>query len=113
MTRALLERRLRYWQKRLKLQEWDIKLHVVPPHASDSDAHSDIDEYHARVVVTLVDPEHLHKAAVAYRDPEFLLVHELLHVRLEPSGVKEDTKEHVAQERGINAIAAALLAGED
>lgn len=100
------------WQDRLGLGGWTITHQIVPSLASDAWAHTDIDEFHAKAKVTMCDPAQQDKHALAWRSVEHLVIHELLHVRLEPSGVKDGTPEHLAQERGINKIAEAFLALE-
>jgi hypothetical protein len=108
-----LEKLIQKWQKRFGLQGWTLTFQLVPNLASDAYAHTDIDEFHARAKITMVDPAQQDKHALAWRSMEHLVIHELLHVRLEPTGVKDGTPEFLAQERGINKITEAFLALDD
>ncbi len=102
---------MKYWQETLGLQSWDITVKFVEPWKIDEDctARSDIEPHHLKAKIEIVNPRFHNKEAPFYETIEHLLVHELLHIRLFPDGVKEDTPQNLSLEQGINYLARYLL----
>ncbi len=97
------------WQFALRLLDWDISVEYGHhTEFDDSLASCSFDEFHAVARIKLCEP-----AAAAYKadlityDPEFLIVHELLHIRL--LAIEDRNCKTVEEERVINIIASALL----
>lgn len=109
-----LQDRCAYWQKVLRLQDWDIKLSVVrqweiPDSWGTCDPHLSKKIATIKILDKLDDGEP--GCSEAY-DAEKTLVHELLHVHFEPFATKEDegTPVEVAQHQVIHALSSALVA---
>ena len=89
-VQASLIRLLAIWQKLLGLSDWKIEVQLVKKKALGSDdgytAHAKVfpDPQSQQAVVLIVRPEDFEPGDIegAY-NPEFLLVHELLHLPLE------------------------------
>jgi len=111
VTNAQLQKALKRWQTILGLDSWHITASFVKPWKLDDDctARSEIDPFHQKARFEIVEPALQNKDAVEYEKPLHLLIHELLHVRLFPDGVKEGTAENLALEVGINALAKMLM----
>lgn len=97
------------WQSALRLLDWDISIGYGHHTEFDNSLASiNFDEFHAVARIKLCEP-----AAAAYKadlityDPEFLIVHELLHIRL--LAIEDRNCKTVEEERVINIIASALL----
>jgi hypothetical protein len=96
----------RYWQRQLRLEDWDLQLHVnVRPEMLDGatgQCRTNLVLRAAKIFIadpSLLDLEDLE----VMRDVEVTLVHELLHVAL------ADVKDHSAGEPAIERIARALV----
>lgn len=103
---------LRYWQKRLGLSDWQIFLEVRRVlHQPDAAAEVDVTVTQQRAVIYLLAPEVYREMGFDdVQDPEFQILHELLHVKLwffQPS--QEDRVAWVLFEQAINGLARALL----
>jgi hypothetical protein len=117
LTKQNLAKRLAYWQKRLRLQDWIVEAVVA--------RYSDLDQAVARVTVhankreayiRLLCPEDLlpldsiNKASTL--DWELALVHELLHLHLWDLGsstYEKGSPKDLAEERAIDQISHALV----
>lgn len=113
MTAFDLEGRLAFWQRLLRLQDWDIEATIVRRHvmqSSTSLASADIEKYR-RAKIRLLDPIDWNPQDwPTDRDLEVSLVHELLHCAFHDAGTpKADTPEDVGLERAIEATAVALV----
>jgi len=109
------------WQTRLDLDSWQIKIKYIKPWKMDEDcaARSEIEPYHQKALIEITDPKFHNKDEVGYETVEHLILHELLHVRLFPDGIKdpsdgdkEDTAAFLAIEQGINFLTRLLLGSE-
>ncbi|MBZ5583102.1 MAG: hypothetical protein LAQ30_13040 [Acidobacteriia bacterium] len=114
MAQSFTTERLSVWQKRLKLQDWDIA--VVMSRTGDlkpktlGNIHWDTDKKEA--VIHVLDP-------ADYRlpfhdmldDMEFTVVHELIHLKLAPllSNVPRSEASRRDEEHTVNQLADALL----
>ena len=108
--RALCEE----WQKRLRLQDWDIELRVARERelshpANGAECHWNLGRRMAQIFfVDMID----HDPARHYPFvQELLLIHELLHLHFAPFDTfAEDSPQGVAIEQAIEGISRALLA---
>jgi len=100
---------LEFWQRQLRIQDWDVRLSVVRYHQIPGT----LGQCKARVgsrqaIVSICDPDDIHPdASGADRDPEVTLVHELLHVAF-PADMEDGTAS-TTQEQAIDATARALV----
>lgn len=106
-----LRDRCAYWQKVLRLQDWDIRLSLVrqwdvPSAFGTSQSH--LDKKIAKVKILEViddgDPNDFEEY-----DQETTLVHELLHVHFAAFSVKDDEHAEIAQHQVIQALSYALI----
>ena len=94
MTLQRLKNRLRYWQRRLGLQVWDIT-----------------DTNHRTALVRILAPEYadmFQPPAPAY-EAENVLVHELLHLLLLPVVDTDGEPDITSVEQLINLLAEVLI----
>lgn len=97
-----------YWQRQLRLQDWDLTVEVVAPHLVPGGgcgaSRWSPGLRHARIL--LADPEQLEGDLVEHcRDIEVTLVHEMVHVAM--AGV--EVERHSDMEAGIDSVARALV----
>jgi hypothetical protein len=109
-----LARLVKKWQHRLSLQQWQIRAEFVDRKKLDEDATADssIDPYHMKANVRILALKFHDPEAPEYETVEHLVLHELLHCRLFPDGVKEGSDAHLAIEQGINLLCRLLLEEE-
>lgn len=109
-----LQRLVAKWQKRLGLQQWAFRIEYVDKKKLDDDAtaDSDIDPYHMRANIRILDLKFHDEEAPEHESVEHLVLHELLHCRLFPDGVRDGTDAHLAIEQGINWLCRMLLEQE-
>ena len=111
MTIEQLRDRCAYWQKVLRLQDWDIQLSLVrqwdvPDAFGTCDAN--LIKKIARIkILDPVDDGDPHD--YEEYDAEKTLVHELLHVHFEPFAKKDDSPEETAQHQVVHVLAYALV----
>lgn len=114
MSNEELKSSLVYWQKRLRLQDWDIVLELVRLKewlALGKDAYTagvcaaNRPCGWARIRLLHID-DIAEDAVPSIRDPEVTLVHELLHLVMPVSSPEGDDAHG---ERAINRIAEALV----
>ncbi|MFN6572401.1 hypothetical protein [Dendronalium sp. ChiSLP03b] len=97
------------WQQRLKLQDWDISVKVVPHRESEGawgNVRWNLQEKFADI--KLLDPNDQSDGMRPYCMEE-TLVHELLHLHFALFDADANTPEQLAQEQAINALARALV----
>ncbi len=106
--------RLAMWQKRLKLEDWNIS--VIVARTTDlkprtlGNIHWDSDKKTA--VIRVLDPaDYKLSDPEILKDIEFTVVHELIHLKLSPllSSVSRSEASRSDEERTVNSIADALL----
>ena len=91
------------WQKRLRLQDWQVHVQLEPPEKMETE-----------LGISMVQPEEL-VASIRIQDGQddattlATLVHELLHLRLAPFDADWQMG-HEAQETAINLLASVLIA---
>lgn len=102
-----LQERLAYWQKVLRLQDWDVSVEIVRRHkvSGRSMGHSDISDMKRAAHILIADPSDYEGDWFDERfgDIERVLVHELLH--LNPP-LQDNSRE---TEQTVHAISMALL----
>ena len=111
---SFVSERLAIWQKRLKLQDWDVT--AVMTRASDlkpktlGNIHWDTDKKVA--VIRVLDPaDYRMPFREMLDDMEFTVVHELIHLKLAPllSNVPRSEASRRDEEHTVNQLADALL----
>lgn len=104
---------LRWWQRVLRLQDWDIRLRIArerefEQRGRSAEVHIDVES--KRAVVLLLDPQDYPEHDLWPQDHERSLVHELVHLHVEPFAPdNRDGLEVTAMEQAINALADALV----
>jgi hypothetical protein len=111
LTQEELGQKLQEWQKRLRLQDWIIKVRTARayelPEASMACVNSTLENKTASILI--LDPIDYEPGLMLPQDMENSLVHELLHLHLLPIHGDDDSK-HVAVEQAIECIASGLIA---
>lgn len=107
--RPSLDRLLRKWQKRLKLQDWTIEAKYVPPEAMANQpaplGECQMDYAQKEAVIRILDPKHNKDAVLpGHRNTELTFVHEMLHCHLNSQSVKPVHLEHA-----VEALAKAFM----
>ncbi len=112
MTLQRLKNRLRYWQRRLGLQVWDITVVYAMPHEVQCGYGSNTyDTNHRTALVRILAPEYadmFQPPAPAY-EAENVLVHELLHLLLLPVVDTDGEPDITSVEQLINLLAEVLI----
>jgi len=115
MTADALRERLVYWQRVLRLQDWDIEVRVLPQHHLNADSpmstgRISFNHVYRSACILVADPATViddHTAAFTRHsvyDPEQTLVHELVHLLMpSPGEVKVDV------EFTVEAVSKALV----
>ena len=104
-----LDRQLKFWQKRLSLDEWNLSLRVVRQSQIDRNSWgaSEWDPDTKTGVISVLDPRDYNlKGGELRLDMECTIVHELVHIQVSPL-----VREHDDQvlEDVVNRIMGALL----
>lgn len=112
MTDEELQERTAYWQGVLRLRDWDINARLVSTHEMTAGAEGHIDTFpktkEANIKILSWDGY----GGTVFRplDSEQILVHEMLHLFMDPFNTEEDTPERLAEEQAVHLIAQALVA---
>lgn len=113
MTQKRLEELLRYWQRRLRLRDWDVKVVLVRSYdiGRGRVAECEYEEVLKEAVIRVVDPAD-RPPSLWKQDLEADLVHELLHLHFAPFMADGDSNPRTwaDQETAIEQIAQALVA---
>ena len=110
-----LQERLGYWQKRLRLQDWDVEIKVVRHYDTteeDVRAYVEFCDNKRTARITFVDPADLGPERWPVESLEQSLVHELLHLHMRGFEPKADTPAYTAMEQAVHALAGALTSDE-
>ncbi|BBN97495.1 hypothetical protein [Sporolactobacillus terrae] len=110
LTEEQLQEKLKYWQERLRLRDWDITAQIVPLSLMDDKSHGGecawlMQSKVARINI-LRDEDYQGFAALLPDDMEQTLVHELLHLHFAPM---DDDKYYMPIEQAIESISKALV----
>lgn len=113
-----LAERLAYWQKVLRLQDWDVEAEIVRGYDFDRPGTmGDCDPFYPKRYAKIRlrdyrdhDPVRRPIRGEGQSYYENILVHELLHIYLEALEPEEDSAEARVHEQTIDAVACALVA---
>ena len=109
-ARTLINEKLRFWQQRLKLENW--KISVTPTRLTElkpktlGNIHWDADKKTA-VIRVLSPSDYQFSCSDALKDIEFTIVHELIHLELASLPHSEASRRE--EEHAVNQITQALL----
>ena len=110
MTQKQARKLCREWQRRLRLQDWQVELSFRRFHEMSGDTRGDcymsMEQRIARI--DILNPKDARPDAPPY-DLEQTIVHELLHLHFEPFW---RNKKRLELEQAIEAIAFALVAAK-
>ncbi|HWQ57074.1 MAG TPA: hypothetical protein VN442_25535 [Bryobacteraceae bacterium] len=105
---ARLDRQMRFWQKRLGLEEWSLAVQVVRQSALDKHTwgNAEWDPETRTGLIKVLDPRDYNlKGRELNHDMECTIVHELVHIQVAPLASPDDeTREEV-----VNRIMTALI----
>jgi hypothetical protein len=109
-AQSFVTEKLWIWQKRLKLQSWNISVLMCAPAdlkpRTLGNIHWDADK--KSEVIRVLDSAHYHvPSQEMLEDMEFTVVHELIHLEL--SSLPRSDASRSAEEHAVNQIAEALL----
>jgi hypothetical protein len=110
VAESFLHQRLFIWQKRLKLEDWNITFKLV--HLTDlkpktlGNIHWDSDLKKATMSI-LCPADYKMSFPDALKDMEFTVVHELVHLQL--SSLPRNEASRSAEEKAVNTLTDALL----
>jgi hypothetical protein len=112
-----LAERGQYWAELLHLTEWNIRFSYAEPHElGEAWADADFDPYHRTANIRILAPAwaHLQKWPVPEYSVDFSLVHELVHLLLEPCGVNDTSTEQqlITLEQLVNRITETVISLE-
>ena len=72
-----------FWQKRLRLQDWDIEAVITDQREECGGGRVQMLAKYKAAKITILEPEKMDPTWLGSKDPEVTLVHELLHVQTE------------------------------
>jgi hypothetical protein len=111
LTEEQLQQKLKEWQKRLRLQDWIIKVRLARalelPENSMGCVHVVLPKKMA--IIKVLDPIDYDSSLMLPQDMEDTLVHELLHLHLEPILHGIDDSKHIEVEQAIESISFGLV----
>lgn len=103
---------LTIWQERLRLQDWDIVIHVcsrpdMPDGYADCHGCCFANPHHKQAAIFIRDEADHDDKNFAY-DFEGILVHELLEIHLSPIYLEEDPLHLMVKEQAVDTLARAF-----
>lgn len=121
LSDAMLRAACEKWQKRLRLQDWEIRLQIARQHELGDGTLGDCDaaKFKRQALIRVLHPDDV--AGQGFRfdgeawNWELTLVHELLHLHFHdcfPDGWPARTPTETAAERAIHALSVALVPQE-
>jgi hypothetical protein len=109
-TQSFLNQRLWIWQKRLRLQDWNISVRMarVADLRPKTLGNINWDRKEKSAVISVMSPDdyRIHGSAML-EDMEMTVVHELVHLHLSGLPRNEETKK--VEEQAVNMLAEALI----
>ena len=105
-----LQGALKFWQKELRIQDWDITVEFVRSFNMGREAHGHchyvrpLKEAHIRII----DPKDVDEALLIPFDAEQTLVHELLHISMFDDSENGSDKD-ILMEQFVNSMAKTLV----
>ncbi len=112
MTDQELQRLCELWQRRLRLQDWTVKVQIARKRDLDlTDSEGQIQWVLSRreALIKLMDPIDYSPTAMTPQDLEVSLVHELLHLYFAPFDAEDGTLQQTCPEQAIDALSNALV----
>jgi hypothetical protein len=109
-TVAFLNQKLWIWQKRLRLQDWNIAVKLARSADLRPRTLGNInwDRKERSAVISVMDPDDYKlKGSAMLDDMEMTLVHELVHLHL--SGLPRNDETKKVEEQAVNMLAEALV----
>ncbi len=103
-----LDRQLRTWQKRLGLEDWNLRVQVVRQSEIDHDSWgaAEWDSENQTGIISVLDPRDYNlKGGELKVDMECTIVHELVHIAVAPL----DAHNQQTREEVVNKIMGALM----
>ncbi len=103
---------LERWQERLKLRDWHITIRFATYADMDNgDAQGlcQCDEEQRQARIRILHPDHYPSDSWLPQDIEATVVHELLHVLLEPFGWPASRRGQIGAEQALNALSSTLV----
>lgn len=115
LTEEQLQERLKYWQEKLRLQDWEIEVKIKKSWDMPENTVACVDWTLNRKIATIfvLDPDFYSPYCAGERDMEQDLVHELLHLHLAPIHDHFGNNDKIFstfEEQAIESIASALIA---
>lgn len=106
-----LHEKLIEWQKRLRLQDWVVKVKIARNKdvAEKSQGHCNWVIQKKMATIIILDPLDYPDDTMHPQDMEQTLVHELLHLHFAPFDDEVDTPKEIAIEQATDCIAYALV----
>ena len=98
------------WQPILRLQDWDIEILYVKPCELDPHTGGQVIRCDGKKTarIKVLDPDCFDPCLIVKNDPEYTVVHELVHIHFAIfDGLKDEA--NLLYEQGIHKIAQALL----
>lgn len=116
LTKRQLLNLMRFWQRRLYLNDWEIVLKLVDDMPENTQGNANWSLSNEQAIIKIITLAGFKKLQTPFPyQPEVILVHELLHLHFAPLQVpamddedKADPRS-IAQERAIDHIAKALV----
>jgi hypothetical protein len=110
LTEEQLQQKLKEWQKRLRLQDWIIKVRLARRYELPEDSMACVNAVLPKKMasIKILDPIDYDQSIMVPQDMEDSLVHELLHLHLEPI-VGDDDSKYIEVEQAIESISFGLV----
>jgi hypothetical protein len=109
-TQAFLNQKLWLWQKRLRLQDWNVSIKLARTAELRPKTLGNInwDRRDKSAVISVMDPDdYKFNGNAMLDDMEMTIVHELVHLHLSGLPRNDDTKK--VEEQAVNLLAEALI----
>jgi hypothetical protein len=103
-----LDQQMRAWQRRLRLDDWTLRVQVVRQQELDRNTwgNAEWDPVKKTGTIKVLDPQDYNlKGAELRQDMECTIVHELVHIRIAPL----DANDYEIREEIVNSIMNGLL----
>jgi hypothetical protein len=103
-----LDQQMRAWQRRLRLDDWSLRVQVVRQQELDRNTwgNAEWDPVKKTGTIKVLDPQDYNlKGAELRQDMECTIVHELVHIRIAPL----DANDYEIREEIVNSIMNGLL----
>lgn len=102
---------LTYWQKAMKLSDWDVRLKIVRQHdlLEGTQAMIESNHDHRIATVSICDPHDYQPQEFWPQDMEVSLVHELVHLTFWWLNPEKESLQQTLEEQSVEAVAQALV----